>query len=295
MTPRGSSLERAVPEGILLLAPLPALSIGILVMSSAGLAPSIWMANGAAALVGVLAALAAWAWRRLAGRGPVPLSWLLPSALVLLGATLMAPGVQGVHRWLPVGPVQLHAGALLLPPLLVALSRARWVPSVAVAIMSSIILLLQPDAAQAASFAAGWVVLAVTEPGRTGRGRRGMIVAVAALAAASLLRTDPLGPVPHVEGIVGMAAAKGLPWAAAGVASLLVVPASLAWSRGRPETALAAYTITTLFAAWLGHHPVPILGFGVSPILGYYLALTALALGPPPQVLPRGNAAPPPS
>ncbi len=263
-------------------------------MSSAGLPPSTWMANGAASLVGLLAALSARAWRRRVGRNPVPLAWLLPFGLVLLGGTLLAPGVQGVHRWLPVGPIQLHAGALLLPPLLVVLAQARRLRSVAVAITSSIILLLQPDAAQASSFAAGWITLAVTGPGHAGRGKKVGIVAVAALAAASLLRPDPLGPVPHVEGIVGMAAAQGLPRAAA-AASLLVVPASLAWRAGRPEMALATYTVATLLAAWIGNHPVPILGYGVSPILGYYLALSALALASPTQLLPRGSSAPAPT
>jgi len=41
--------------------------------------------------------------------------------------------------------------------------------------------------------------------------------------------------------------------------------------------ALALHTTGTLAAAWLGDHPVPILGYGVSPILGYYLAAAAYA------------------
>ena len=62
-----------------------------------------------------------------------------------------------MHRWLRVGPVRLHAAALLLPLLLVALERlARvrgwWVAAlVAVGVVSA--LLLQPDAAQATAFA----------------------------------------------------------------------------------------------------------------------------------------------
>jgi hypothetical protein len=74
-----------------------------------------------------------------------------------LVATLLGPGEDGVHGWLRVGPVRLHAAALLPPLLLAALERlARvrgwWVAAlVAVGVVSA--LLLQPDAAQATAFA----------------------------------------------------------------------------------------------------------------------------------------------
>jgi hypothetical protein len=270
-----STPQRAQLIG-LLLAPLPALSIGVLVMSGAGLGASIWLLNVAAALTGGLAVLGAWVWRRMGIPSTHPHRWVLPLGLALLGATLLASGVEGVHRWLPLGPLQLHVGAVSLPPILVLLARVRWATSVAVAVLALLILLVQPDAAQAASFAAGWIVLVAALRGRMVTAG---IITVAALAAATLLRADPLGPVPHVEGIVGLAAAQGLLWASAAVVSIVIVPLALALTRRRPELALAAYMGSTLLASWLGDYPVPILGFGVSPILGYYLALAFLSGG----------------
>ncbi len=41
---------------------------------------------------------------------------------------------------------------------------------------------------------------------------------------------------------------------------------------------LALYTVGTLIAAWLGNYPVPILGYGVSPVLGYYGAIVMCVL-----------------
>jgi hypothetical protein len=266
-----------------LLAPLPALSIGLLVMSDAGLQATIWLWNVAAVFAGILSVLGAGVWRRRGVPSADPRRWVLPLMLALLAATLLAPGVEGVRRWLPIGPLQLHAGAVLLPPILVVLAEVSWATSVAVAILTLVVLLLQPDAAQAASFAAGWIVLVAAMRG--GRATVGIIV-VAALAAASLLRPDPLRPVPHVEGIVGLAAAQGFLWAATGVVSLMVVPLFLALTGRRAGMALAAYMGATLLAAWFGNYPVPILGYGVSPILGYYSALAALAL------VPSGGAIP---
>jgi hypothetical protein len=184
--------------------------------------------------------------------------------------------MDGVHRWVPLGPVQIHAGALLLPPLLVTLLEAPWITAVVCAFAVLVVLLLQPDAAQAASFCAAWIVIAAV---RREKRVTGVIGGSILLAAASLLRGDPLDPVRHVEGIVGMAADQASGLAVAALASLVVLPLALAFFlERRVGRVLATYTAVQLIAAWFGNHPVPVLGYGISPILGYYggVALAAL-------------------
>jgi hypothetical protein len=103
------------------------------------------------------------------------------------------------------------------------------------------------------------------------------MTAAALLAGLSLLRDDPLAAVPHVEGIVGVATGQGLMWGAGSVIALSLIPiAYLPLADCPAGAALAAYTTGTLVAAWLGNHPVPVLGYGVSPILGYYLGVAGL-------------------
>lgn len=268
------SCNRATPLG-LLLAPVPAVALGALVMAGAGLPVATWLANVVAMLLGLLIAGAAWTRRGAGTDARVPPGWVIAFGLALLGATLLSPGTAGVHRWVTLGPLRLHAGALLLPPLLDFLWGARWAVSVVAAFTTLLVLLLQPDAAQACSFCAGWIALASA---RRGRGAQGVMLVSLALAGASLIRSDPLGPVAHVEGILGMAAAQGL-WLAGGcLFALALLPLALLWCLRRPlGWALALYTTGTLAAAWLGDHPVPILGYGVSPILGYYLLAAASA------------------
>jgi hypothetical protein len=273
--PKENPIRRRLSLTCLLLAPVPALVIGLVVMSRAGVPSGLWLLNLAAAFAGVLVALAAS--RRPAPTGTVPSSSarLVALGLALLGATLIAPGLQGVHRWLSIGPVAVHVGAVVLPPLLVVLADVGWTTRVASSVLVLAILLLQPDTAQGASFAAGWSVCMSRAHGRRAAGP----VAVAALlAGASLLRHDPLGTVPHVEGIVALATAQGLAWGVAGVIALALPPIAFAVHTSHPAgMALATYTAGTLVASWLGNHPVPVLGYGVSPILGYYLAVAALA------------------
>jgi hypothetical protein len=188
----------------------------------------------------------------------------------------MAPGVAGVHRWLGLGPLEIHVGALVLPSLLVFLTELDWAPTVAVAILTLTVLLLQPDVAQAASFAAGWGVWIAMKRGRTAAAP---IAAAVILAGATWLRHDPLEPVAYVEGIVGVATGQGAMWGASSVFALALLPIPfLLDPKHQIGTALAVYMTGTLVAAWFGAYPVPVLGYGVSPILGYYLAVVALRL-----------------
>ncbi len=255
---------------MLLLAPLPALAIGLLVMWRAGVTPLLLQLNLAAAVAGATAMLVA------VRRGSTA-SQMKPAAvrrgiavgLVLLAASLLIPGPEGIRRWLPLGPLQIHVAAVVLPPVLVLLGAAGRRVSIVAALVTASVLLLQPDAAQAAAFALGWSTLVARAPGRV---PVVAIVCVLAVGVLTLLRADTLQPVPHVEGIVGLAAGQGTPWLVAGLAALALLPAAFLSSGSRPAgAALAAYMACTLVAAWLGHYPVPVMGYGVSPILGYYL------------------------
>ena len=260
-------------------APVPALVIGAVVMYQAGVPTGTWIRNVAATFVGVLVVVAA-SWRRPPSSSSPSMAlnrWLCALGLVLLGATLTRPGVAGVHRWLDLGPLDLHVGAILLPSLLVLLTDLDWAANVLVAFLTLTVLLLQPDAAQAASFAAGWGVwVAMTR----GRAATGPIATVLLLAGAAWLRPDPLEPVGHVEGIVGMAATQGAIWGVTSIFALALLPIAFLMSPKRKAgVALAVYMACTLVSARLGTFPVPVLGYGVSPILGYYLAIATLRLG----------------
>lgn len=232
------------------------------------------MRNAAGAVLGLCAALILSRGGRVTAHDSRPVGWLVVVGVTLLGGALLVPGVENVHRWLPLGPLNLHVGAVVLPPVLVMLGTRRWGYSVLGAVSVLAILLVQPDAAKAAAFAAGWCVPVAMARGRTAALA---LAAVGLLAGATWLRPDPLDPVPHVEGIVGMAIDQSILWGAAGVLSLVLVPLVLLLSpQRRAGAALAAYMTVTLAAAWIGHYPVPFMGYGVAPILGYYLGVVAL-------------------
>src|SRR3954469_3229391 len=126
---------------------------GCVVAAAHGVPAGSWARNLAAWGVG---GMAAWV---IAGRMS-RLSAILLIAPIALAATLINPGQEGVHRWIDVGPLHMNAAALLLPAAVVALAALadrRWSWVAAAAMLG--LLVLQPDASQAAALGAGLIVV----------------------------------------------------------------------------------------------------------------------------------------
>lgn len=258
---------------------LAAVLTGCAIASASGVSVGSWSRNLIAWVAGALAA-ALFAIQRSRGF----LRALVVAAPAGLAATLLNPGQEGVHRWVDVGPVHATLAAILLPPAVVALAalwdRERW--TWIAAALAGVLLVLQPDASQATAFGGGLLVILLRLPAPRAARAAGTL-AVLALVAAAWLRPDPLEPVAEVEGIVGLAARWSLPVALLAVALLAgVVLSPLRMGRGDggpPRTAamaLAACFALTALAPLAGAFPVPLLGVGMSPVIGFWLGCGAL-------------------
>ena len=264
---------------LLLLAPLPALLIGVLLMRRSDVSAAIWGQQLAAGVtLMILCAVLRFAPQTASRSRP----WALPivgaASLLLLLATLAHPGVEGVRRWISLGPLQLHAAFIAAPLLIIVLAGIlrgdvaypTWLLPLAVAAAAGV-LVLQPDASQSIAFAVAVMVIS--------RGHWVVTGIVVACAVLALTRPDPLDAVPHVEGIVKLAASAGPVWLIGALLALVLLPMPfIADAVSRPERrrvslALAAYFVVVCVAALLQPYPVPLLGFGLSPIVGYFAAL----------------------
>jgi hypothetical protein len=277
MLSRRSALSAVLPA----CAPLPALIIGIVTMRHLGVSTSAWAINIAATAFGLLI----WFIGR---RLPPPRRPATRAVLAAAGiATILLPfasnGMLGVHRWVSVAGLRLHAAAIAAPLVLLCVAAAashRVGRALAITAIAGIILALQPDAAQATSFAAACAVVVLIGAGT--KQPRHVVATVALLlvvSAASFIRRDPLPPVAHVEEIFGVVASGGTGPAAVATAALLLLPMPffVAWYRHRrpPALALGVYVAMTVLAPAWGTFPVPVMGYGASPILGYFIALVA--------------------
>jgi Cell cycle protein len=279
---------------MMLLAPVPALAIGAVVMQRSGTATALWIQNVAAGLTLMVLAAATGAVPPKAVRSGVRM-WKVAAvlALLLMAATLTRPGVDGVRRWVSVGPLHLHAAFVAIPILLVACGRivrsdpSEWTSRLVACalVLAAVVLLAQPDPSQATAFASAAAILLWS------RRRRSMIGWAAAgvvvlLAAVTWTRPDPLAPVPYVEGILGLASNEGSIWLVLSLLALAMLPmpflaAARRETQRREGLALAVYFGIACIMAFTGAYPVPLLGYGLSPILGYFLALACVMLKEP--------------
>jgi cell division protein FtsW (lipid II flippase) len=272
---------------LMLLAPLPALLVGVLLMRHTDVSAAIWGQQlGAGTILLIVCGVASVAARNPSRSRAWPGMLAGSGGLLLLLATLLHSGVDGVRRWVAAGPLQLHAAFIVLPVLIIilggmlrrdALRNATWALPIALGVVAGV-LVLQPDASQASAFATAVAIILVQRtPAHWGHWVAIGIVSVAAVLAFT--RPDPLDAVPHVEGIVGLAVNAGAPWLIAAVFSLLLLPmpfvvfALTHHDRRRESLALAVYYIVLCMASLVAPFPVPVLGFGLSPIMGYFAAL----------------------
>lgn len=228
--------------------------------------PIAWLVAGAIALV---AAPRGW----LGG-------WPVPAALIVIALSFVGSGQQGVHRWLDLGPIQLNAAALVLPLAIVAFTRTPALLAAASFIAIAGLLALQPDISQLASFTPAALILAFAR--FSWRGLALAAVLAAAAIALCLSRPDPLEPVAHVEGIFALAWTQSPALAiAAAIALAAATLAPLLAYRDTPAaSALTAYLAITALAPTLGAYPVPLAGYGLSFVIGWWLALGALTRRP---------------
>lgn len=268
-----------------LLAPVPALLLGAAVAGPAH--TRAFVPNALALLLGCacvwLGSLGAPS-RRDLRRGGMALA-----AFAAIAATLAFPGLEGVHRWLPLGPLRLNASAAFLPWLLVGMSASQAGVRrgcTVLALLAQGVHGLQPDAAQATALAGGTLVLMRPWARGPGRGLRMAVVGLmGGLAAWTWTRADPLAPVAHVERILFLAADRGPVWlGATGAVGALLLGVFLFTARAsapaRARLVLAfgtAFALTGL-ATFLGNFPVPLMGAGAGPVLGWYAFAAALAL-----------------
>lgn len=201
-----------------------------------------------------------------------------------LAAVLFAPLLgqvsAGPHRWVGMAGFRLYVAPVVVPLFLVlwhrALTSQGGAPraSSLSATLAGAALFAQPDAAQLTAFAVGAVPLVWCSV-LFRRWRLPVICGALLAAAVSWGLPDPLAPVPYVEGVFQLAASSSYGVLAAAVVAAALPVAALAWLAYSMSStgllAVALYLGVLLLLAPMQVTPVPLLGFGAGPVLGYFL------------------------
>lgn len=142
-------------------------------------------------------------------------------------------------------------------------------------LITLVILLLHPDAGQLTSFACASLII-LWEKISNWFIKLLFITVTVVLVAVSWVFLDDLEPVPYVEDIIFLVADLGTVWFILGILSLIVLlmPFFLYGKKNIVSLSLGVYFLTTMIVTLIGNFPMPIMGYGISPIIGYFIAIT---------------------
>ena len=199
---------------------------------------------------------------------------VLAIGLILLTVLplLIGPQVNGIARWIQLGPFVLHTGMLALP-LLAVLAASDREDAPFILLGALLVTLLQPDGASA--FAITFAAVGLHHVGQDWKIGAVSVVAFFTAIAASL--RGELPPQAFVERVLVDAAYAaplvGLALFATLLAGFLLILFATPLPRAA-RFALAGTLFGFAICALMSNYPTPLIGFGAAPILGYAFALS---------------------
>lgn len=264
-----------------LLTPIPALCIGAVVMHQSGISPLIFGQNLLCyLLLGLVVFFFGSRHIRFLSRRPVVLAFLI-CCCAMLAATFVDKGLENVHRWFALGGFRLNVASLIVPSAAIGISallkQKNNIEAVIITAIVSVCLVLQPDASQLTAFSIAIIFLFWKRSSN-----RALMFFVALIGVAftsySWVNIDTLAPVLHVEEILFLALDRGFSWFVLGVASLVVfmLPFFTLLRNSDNGKAMGLYYAAVIASTFFGSFPMPFMGQGVSPIIGYLLAVYLL-------------------
>lgn len=265
-----------MPMRAVIAAHLVAVAAGIAWMVVSGAPSTYAVMNAAAAFLAV--AIAGVLYRRPDKRQELVALWAAPTAMA--ASMAIGPDVDGVHRWLAIGPLRLHAAALFGPAFLVAFQRRTDWSGPAAVIIAAALVTIQPDMSVALALACsvGLALIFDFQPVR-------LVALAASLVALGLTasRPDGLDPLPFVENVLqDVVDAGGMPGIAIPLAFVLAIAAPFFGQKGqRAEgAAISSWFLGLTVASLLAPYPTPLIGYGAAPIIGYGIAIGLLGRVP---------------
>jgi len=248
------------------------LVVSVLAIRAAGGSSSAMILQVAAGGVGaILALIVAWLVKP---PGRIVAVILLALALAVEAYILVAGvSMEGVRRWVALGPLQLHAASLLVP--LAAWTAAQRLDAIGAVLLAAILAVLaaQPDAAAVLALTLALGAVALVDKSK--RRLAGVLAVIGAAGVAwALSRPDPLPAVDHVERVVRRAFEASPTLGPLAAVALIAVPLAMLWIRRTPAAlALAAAWAGFVLANLIANYPAPVIGAGAAPVLGWLMSI----------------------
>jgi len=247
-------------------------AIGLIYLTLAGAPSGMILINGLSLAIGLLIAILIRLTIRLSDTALNIIAPVL--ALSLLAVAMFGQGIEGANRWLAIGPYVVQPSLILLPLVVICYARLNSVPSMVAVMIGAVAMALQPDRAMAGMLFLAVLTLNYLRP--TNAKFMASIVCAVAFVSTMIL-PDRLTAVPFVDHIlwtafdIGLLMGIGL-WLGclALLAPVIFLPPS---RRTSTHWVFAACWCAVIAAAAMGAYPTPIVGYGASAIIGYFLSV----------------------
>lgn len=267
------NIERLLP----LIIVLPPVLIGAITMYFNNVPAVIWGQNIGVALVGGIVSY--FILRKKHNCNNIYVLWI---SIILLFFTYFNIGLEGVHRWISIGPIKLYVSSIVMPILIIVIHKLinnKSVSSYIAIGLASVIMFIQPDASQLTGFSVAIIIILLSKL------RKKLItyilISIMIILSVFLwINLDTLKPVDYVENIIFMVTDLGYLWIILCFISLimLIIPFILFPPRNFRvlSITIGIYYLVILGSTFFGNFPVPLMGYGISPIIGYYISITWL-------------------
>lgn len=259
---------------------IPAVIIGVIAMIHSGVPVYIWIQNIASLVIG-----GGISYIILSNDIKIKKSFspyrITIVSIVLLISTFISSNVEGVHRWISIGGISLNIAMIVIPMTIIALERVLeikgFITYSIITIGIAILITMQPDASQLTGFAIPMIIIMLCKCSKS-IGRNIIIGLLFILIILSWMFLDSLQPVDYVEKILGLVTTMGYGWLVLGDISLLLLTIPFIFFPPRnyrlQSLCVGLYYIIILISTIFGNFPVPLMGYGASPIIGYFIAIT---------------------
>ena len=256
--------------------------VGLAYLLVAGAPLTMLMVNGAAILIGTFLLLGLRVSVRISD--DFIMITACGGAVILLATAIFGHAVEEARRWFVIGPFFIQTSLVVLQILVTGFARLQNRVTLAAMVLAAAAMAIQPDRAMAAML---FVAVALVARFRPSRLTFGAAAFCAIAFATTLLLPDRLPAVPFVDHIlwtgfdislwVGVALWAGCLLL---VCPILFVPGA---ERGITHYVFAGSWLTLIAAAAMGAYPTPVVGYGASAIIGYFMGLLFV----PPAKEPR--------
>lgn len=259
---------------------LPALFFGVYTMTFLSVPKSIWQKNIAFDLIIILLSIGYSLFNRqyLSQKNNKNSLNGLILLIFLLITPFLVKDIDGVQRWITILGFRLNIGLMITPLLIIQIDKLHDIKLALLCWLTiTIIFLIQPDASQVMAFCFSTIII-LWSKNRVLYIKILLLIVSLASTAFAWFNLDHLPAVDYVERIQQISAQISWLYYVCSLTSLLLLlyPFFINKSKSKTALSLGLYFALLLLATFWGNFPVFIMGYGISPIIGYYIALTWL-------------------